>query len=63
MSAPGALLFGYFLLGKQEKVPRPHGRNQEAETAHRPRGRKQEAEAAPRPTGRKKGLKSTVSKG
>ena len=23
MSAPGALLFGYFLLGKQEKVPRP----------------------------------------
>ena len=27
MSAPGALLFGYFLLGKQEKVPRPSGRN------------------------------------
>ena len=26
----GALLFGHFLLGKQEKVPRPNGRNQEA---------------------------------
>jgi len=29
MSAPGALLFGYFLLGKQEKVPRPSGRNRQ----------------------------------
>jgi hypothetical protein len=27
MRAPGALLFGYFLLGKQEKVPRLSGRD------------------------------------
>jgi hypothetical protein len=27
MSAPGALLFGYFLLGTQEKVPRHLWRN------------------------------------
>jgi hypothetical protein len=29
MSASGAFLFGYFLLGKQEKVSRPTGRNHE----------------------------------
>ena len=27
VSAPGVFLFGYFLLDKQEKVPRPSGRN------------------------------------
>ena len=43
MRAPGALLFGYFLLGRQEKVPRPAGRNPDSkirQTTQSRRGRR-----------------------